>query len=243
MQARTLIIVVQAKTMNDQQKMDSVIASFTALEATLGTCMEYVPYISTNKGGVSPKFVALILESCSLAESVLKHFSGDDTRRYTLRDYSQLHEPFLELEAATTLLPVSPVQFLRPFKGWTKNVPVWWSAYNQLKHDRIANYAAASYDNTVSALAGLNQLIARTRLFLGNMVKAGWFNEEDDAFMDMLAARCADCGPPEMPVESRLFVSPIRGDFVRYENGTSTIDTEWDFSFHVRNLIFEDEEA
>ena len=218
--------------MNDLQRMDSVISSFASMESGLATCMEYVPYISNNEGVVSPKFVSLILESCSLSESILKRLSRDSSGRKTLKDYSQLHEPFLELEAATTLFLVSPVQFLNPFKGWSKKPPCWWAAYNQLKHDRIANYEAASYSNTVLALAGLHQLIARTRLFLGNMVKAGWFNENDDAFMEMLVSRHVECGPPEMPVESRLFVSPIRGNFVLFENNMYTINTkDWNFSF------------
>lgn len=47
---------------------------------------------------------------------------------------------------------------LSPFSSWSTGVsanPVWYVAYNKLKHDRDANFRKATYRNVLEGLAGL----------------------------------------------------------------------------------------
>jgi len=223
-----------------EDPLDFVVSNFVALEEQLVSCMDYVPFIEQNECVVSPRFVPILMDACSLVDSVFRHTASEDGH-HNLRLYALMHEDRLELEEATTLLLVSPLQFLRPFRGWQDAAPQWWNAYNQVKHDRVGNYAAASYAHTVSAMAALHQVMARSWAFLGNLAKAGWFNESDEQFGEMLVSRCAGCGPPAMPVESRLFVSAIRDSFVDWTTDLPTVQY-WEFTERVKNYIWEDED-
>lgn len=49
--------------MGKEYKFDFCIASFSALEKQLASCMEYIPFIDTNKQVLSPKFVPIISRS------------------------------------------------------------------------------------------------------------------------------------------------------------------------------------
>jgi hypothetical protein len=44
---------------------------------------------------------------------------------------------------------------IKPFEGWKVGNPAWYTAYNELKHDRDANFAKANYKNCLYALGGL----------------------------------------------------------------------------------------
>ncbi len=101
-----------------------------------------------------------------------------------------------------------------------------------------SNYAAATYSCTVAALAGLHQVLARSWQFLGHLTRAGWFNESSEGLAELGASRAAGCGPPDLPVQTRLFVSPIRGDFVDWSTDPPTI-TGWDFTERVKSHIWE----
>src|SRR5262245_19577808 len=115
-----------------------VVRSFRSLEVQLIQFMEYIPYSESNKSVGSPKLVPLLMDTCSLIEAVLRHAAGKD-QRYNFKAYAESVEHRLGLEDATSLLLVSPLKLLRPFRGWTKEVPAWWEAYNRLKHDRLVH--------------------------------------------------------------------------------------------------------
>ena len=225
------------RELHPENSRDFIVANFHTLETQLVQCMDYIPYIDQNQDVVSPKFVPVLLDACSLIDSVLKS-STDASKRHTFKDYAIELEGRLELEDATTLALVAPLQLLRPFKGWTHAPPPWWQAHNLVKHDRMRNYSAATYAHTFSAMAGLHQLLARSWAFLGNLTRAGWFNEADEQFAELAAARAAGCGPPALPVQTSLFVSPIRDDLVDWSSDSPQIHP-WDFTERVKNHVWE----
>ncbi len=223
-----------------EDHLNFVVSNFSSLEEQLRLCMEYVPYIEQNKSVVSPKFIPILIDACSLIDSAFR-YQVSNKGHQNLKTFASEHEAYLHLANATTILLVSPIQLLRPFREWQDAVPAWWHAYNQVKHDRVGNYAAATYTHIVTAMAGLHQVLARSRIFHSDLLKAGWFNEHDaEGLMDLLAAREACCGPPELPVESRLFVSAVRSDFVQWGMSPPGIEV-WNFTERVKNFIFEDE--
>jgi hypothetical protein len=190
---------------------------------------------------VSPKFTPIILEACSLIESVFKR-STTGNGRLTLKPYAELLEPNLELADATTIFLSHSLRFLRPFQNWHITVPSWWTAYNQLKHDRMSNWDAASYSATVDALAGVHQVLSRSKLFLECIAKAGWLNEEDEHISELMTCNYVGCGPPQMPAESILFVSPIRDNFVIWNHDGPAIDYAWTFSERVKFHLWDYDE-
>src|SRR2546422_38782 len=124
----------------DHNKLSFVVSNFEELESRLTECLSFIPFIETNKQVISPKFIPIILESCSLIDSLFKSFERQKGKRYDLKSYTTLVEPHLCLEEATTIFLNPPLRFLTPFSRWTTAAPSWWAAHNELKHDRLDNY-------------------------------------------------------------------------------------------------------
>src|ERR1039458_3380153 len=91
--------------------LDFVIANFRQLEEQLLECMRFIPFVEQNQSVVSPKFIPIILESCTLIESIFRRGIADN-RRHTLKSYCAFIEPELELADTTTLLLTTPMRFL-----------------------------------------------------------------------------------------------------------------------------------
>lgn len=218
---------------------DIVVAAFALLEAQLQSLLEYVPFIHQNESVVSPRAIPILMEACSLIDSVLRD-SFRSTGRSPFRELASTSEPVLQLDDCTSLMLVSPLRLVRPFCGWTTTVPRWWQAYNKVKHDRLANFAEGVLCHSVEAVAGLHQVLARSSQLTGNLIKAGWFNEEDSAFESLVTNRAAGVSPPEIAAESRLFVSPVRGQFVDWSQDPPSVEY-WGFSERVKNRIWEEE--
>jgi len=169
-----------------------------------------------------------------------------DSERYNLKKYGEIHEPYLLLEKRASLFLVSPLQLLQPYDSWTIGQPEWWAAYNSLKHDRLNNYEVATYTNAVLALAGLHQLIACFKEFIGGFLRAGWIDTDSVELVADLGS-VAHLGtlhpaPPSMVIESELFVSPTRENFIGYSpNNPTSFEVDYDISglsHRVRDLLF-----
>lgn len=232
-------------------KADFVVASFSVLEVQLIHCMEYIPFIEGNKDVMSPKFIPIIMDTCSLIDSVLREMTGNKNERYSLKKYSEAHERVLLLEGNLTLFLSSPLQLLEPYKNWTKEQPEWWAAYNMLKHDRLNNYKASTYRSAVLALAGLHQLMSRSKAFIGSFLRAGWIDTQPFEVVEQLGS-VANLGalypnPPDMLIESKLYVSPTGENFIDYVSVEDPRFFEVDYdarglSNRVRNFLFAHDE-
>jgi len=142
-----------------------------------------------------------------------------------------------------SLFLASPIEPLNPFENWTKAQPDWWAAYNSLKHDRLSNYQVAIFANAVMALCGLHQLMTRCKVFISPFLRAGWIDTNEVETVESLSS-VAHLGalhpqPPSLVIESRLFVSPTRENFVESFDGLY-FEVDWDMrgiSDRVRNLL------
>jgi hypothetical protein len=221
--------------------LDTVFANFAQLEEQITECLRFIPFTAENVGVVSPKFVAILLESCSLIESIFRRMVNDK-KRHTLRTYSDTLEPHLHQEQATTIVLTAPLHYLRSFKGWTHGPPGWWDAYNHLKHNRIERHAAASYATVMEAVARLHQVISRSRLFVDRLPKAGWVDVNHEHIADLNLCTYVGSLPPEIPAETPLFVSPVVSDFADWTSDPPRIEHEWEFSWRVKYHLWGDED-
>jgi hypothetical protein len=227
----------------DRESFESALSNFISLEAQLSSCLEYIPYSQNNAGVISPKFIPIILESCSLIDSIFFSLADDKSERYNLKRYSELFEPAIELENNITLLLSVPIRGLLPFTGWTTKQPDWWAAYNSLKHDRLGNHQCANITNAVSALAALHQVMARDKHFIGPFLRAGWIDTSEMETIVELGS-VANLGalhpsPPNIVVESRLFASATRDNFVRsFDEQYFDIDCDMNgISNRLKNIV------
>lgn len=223
----------------DENIIEFVISNFTNLERQLIECMEYIPFIEQNMQVVSPKFIPVILEACSLIESIFKELTNNKRKIHNFKKYAELHEKHLELEDTISIFLSTPIRFYQPYKKWTKIAPNWWHAYNKIKHDRLNNYEYATYQTVVLSLNGLHQLISKCILFTDHLIKAGWFNPDGEFIPDLVISRISESGIPIsiIPCESKMFVSPLNfNNFVSFQHGDPIIK-ECDFSNRVKLLL------
>jgi hypothetical protein len=209
--------VLDKKIMLDESnKLSFVLSNFEELESRLIECLSYIPFIENNKQVISPKFIPIILEACSLINSVFKNSKGQKGKKHDLKSYTKLVEQHLYLEEAISIFLNPPLRFLTPFENWTKATPAWWAAYNKLKHDRLDNYDAATYENAILAMSGLHQVISRSVEFAPVLLSAGWLNSNSRDVGELTAARfsLSRISTKVIPVASKLFVSPLDSNFV-----------------------------
>lgn len=215
-----------------------VIAQYKDLEARLCSFMEVVPYIGANKQVLSPLLPCLLIEACCLIESIFNRLAGGIKNKCGLKRYVDTLEPLMMLDETSTILLTSPLQFLRPFEGWIGRPPLWWTAYNNVKHDRMNNLTCASYENVVLAVAGLNQVIVRSRMFVSHMVREGWIFD-NETMCEIACSREERAIPAYVHAETTLFVSTMVGDV--YSPGSNAIDFDslsfWKFSGKLLSLL------
>lgn len=67
-----LALLIKSHRIETMDKANFVVASFTGLEEQLIHCMEYIPFVEGNKDVMSPKFIPIIMETCSLIDSIFR---------------------------------------------------------------------------------------------------------------------------------------------------------------------------
>lgn len=223
---------------DDGIKYSFVVTNFDELETRLKECLEFIPFIDNNYGVISPKFITIILDSCSLIESLFIEYLNANDKKYTFKDYARLVEPELELGETISIFLNSPIKFISPYKNWQNTIPEWWNTYNKLKHDRLSNYQLATYESTINSITALHQLISKIYDLIPALITAGWFNSDGGDIGELIAARIAQAGVPMniIPVSSKLFVSPLHSNFVEFKNGIPNIEN-CDFPNRVRDII------
>jgi hypothetical protein len=219
---------------DDEKKYVFVLSNFTSLEKQLLDCMDYIPYTDNHKNVVSPKFIPIILEACTLIESILKDITDSNETKQNFKSYSEIHDTTLELSETISLFLSTPLQFLQPFKEWKMYPPKWWDAYNKLKHDRLNSYQSATYENAILSLSALHQLISKCRAFTDYIIEAGWINQNAKYIPELIIARREYSAMifNIIAVESTLFVSPLESNFVSFKNGWPVFE-ECEFSNKV----------
>lgn len=225
--------------LDKETKFHFLVSNFEEIESHLDQCLNFIPFIDVNKQVVSPKFIPLIIESCGLIESIFKEMEGNEGKKYSLKEYSELLEPYLDLEVAISIFLHPPIQFLNPFRDWTNAPPTWWLAYNKLKHDRLNNYDIATYENVILSMSGLHQVISRNSDFVSTLLIAGWFNRDSPDIEELITAKLAGARAPihVIPVESKYFVTPQHDNFVVINNGAQSVEEGCDFSKRVRDIL------
>jgi hypothetical protein len=110
----------------------------------------------------SHKARELLLLACTEAEAHWQHFlrrAGviSAARSFTTNDFVRLCDPLFLTEYEISLPRYSAIAPARPFFGWSPAAPTqslpWYQAYNDTKHDRMANFQVASLSNCIMSVA------------------------------------------------------------------------------------------
>lgn len=141
---------------------------FLAIERDLETVARYVEFDPDNFDCFSIEIARLLLAAAAEVDIVCKQICRKENPASQADNILQYRDTIVPRFPKFSRYPVLVPRFaltLHPWEEWQKTdgVPVWWTAYNRIKHDRAAEFRKASVKNCLNAIAGL--FIALVHLF------------------------------------------------------------------------------
>ncbi|WP_278719221.1 hypothetical protein [Bacteroides caecimuris] len=147
----------------DQQEMNSLLTTARLIIRDLYELFNYVEPNNINLQTYSHRLYELLLRAATEFEANCKAIL--DANEYVKTGGGNLNiTDYFKIEAATKLSDyvVSfdrwPNHDFKPFYAWSSGIfaPLpWYQGYNQVKHNRYANFHKANFDNVMNAVAGL----------------------------------------------------------------------------------------
>lgn len=151
--------------------------TYRYLETRVLECSRYVAFAQENSKTWSETFADLLMLTGSAIDSFLRYMKDcpvisnlpevakvslrirkRKTKQWNIGDFMSAYEPVYEFSQNHVLVPFGLSNFGKrePFRGFEKRKsPIWWKAYNHLKHDYYEKIREATLENTLDALAAL----------------------------------------------------------------------------------------
>lgn len=136
---------------------------FLALEADCQKLARYIEFAENNYPIYSIELAHLLFAAASEADVAAKLICkqiGQSIDPRNVDDWRNILKPaFPKIERMCVTIPRHGIRF-RPWENWGLNQnPIWWRAYNNVKHERNAYFQEASLKNALNALGGLYILL------------------------------------------------------------------------------------
>ncbi len=207
--------------MNEYFLGNIVISSYHATENALLDILNIVPYCPEHMNVWSPKLATILLESCSQLDSLWKYEARQSAYtkqgKLSMRDYfvyfGESMAPkwlvFYGAENVKQLEPFSIWRSISSFQVGNFRELDWWSAHNELKHDRYQNLKKATLANAVQSLAGLLLAILRSEYCRNAVAQTDWFLDEGINVVAWLGEDSPSAKEQYITVESKLFTYAI----------------------------------
>jgi hypothetical protein len=133
---------------------------FLAIERDLETLARYVDFHPNNFGCFSIEIARLLLAAAAEVDIVCKQICRQADPSSKADSIHQYRDDIAKLYPKFSAYPVLIPRYemtLQPWEEWSKNngVPVWWTAYNKIKHERASEFGRATLKNSLNAVAGL----------------------------------------------------------------------------------------
>lgn len=141
-------------------KIDAHWNYFLSVERDLERLSCFVEFDERNYECFSVEIARLLIAAAAEADVVCKQIcrklnvSSDATKLHEYR------EPILTAYPLVSCFEVRAPSYglqLQPWSNWNQanGVPLWWTAYNKIKHNRDTEYHRANLKNVLDAVAGL----------------------------------------------------------------------------------------
>ena len=171
-------------------------SSYTSVEDDFIDYLNYVPWTHGHKKVWSPKLANLLLNIGSLIDSIFRSYLDSPTvdlvedidkirgkRNPNINDFQKVYEKVYSFSNREVYL-LSTEGKITPLSNWkNQKSPDWWTAYNQVKHNRFENKTEATLEKTLYALSGLFLVCVLLKEFRPNLVdieiiKGGSFDKD-----------------------------------------------------------------
>lgn len=133
---------------------------FLAIERDVDHLSRYVEFDEKNFACFSIEIARILLASAAEVDVVSKQICGTldpRSKAETIVAYrNEIVKAYPDIPDFEILLPRFGLT-LKPWDEWRKpdGVPLWWTAYNKIKHQRDSQYARANLKNALNSVAGL----------------------------------------------------------------------------------------
>ena len=133
---------------------------FLAIERDLEVLSRYVEFDSRNFKCFSLEIARILLAAGAEVDVVCKlmcRVSNAGSNAATINAYrAELNTAIPQIGTFEVLIPRFGLA-LQPWEQWSgdSGVPLWWTAYNQIKHQRDSQYHQANLKNALNAVGGL----------------------------------------------------------------------------------------
>jgi hypothetical protein len=131
-----------------------------AIERDLDELSRYVEFDEKNFDCFSIEIARILLASGAEVDVVCKQICRvvkPESAAENINDYrAEIKSAYPGIPQFEVLLPRFGLT-LTPWDEWKKDdgVPLWWTAYNKIKHQRDSEYHRANLKNALNAVAGL----------------------------------------------------------------------------------------
>ena len=131
-----------------------------AIERDLGEISRYIEFDDRNSNCFSIELAKVLLSAGAETDVVCKQLCKEvnaSSRAANILDYrAELTTAFPTIPDFGVKLPRFGMS-LTPWEEWKNpdGVPLWWTGYNKVKHQRHTHYHSASLKNALNAVAGL----------------------------------------------------------------------------------------
>jgi hypothetical protein len=171
----------------------------------------------------SHKARELLLLACTEVEAHWQYFlrrSGVTPagRGFTTNDFVRLSHPLFLPDYEIALPRYSAIPPVRPFFGWSPTAPTqslpWYQAYNDTKHDRTANFQAASLSNCIMSVAA-NLVLFAVRFGPYRLYNAA--GSLSTLFNEMFSLALVHPNPSSFYAPSIVIPGDQRGDLICFD--------------------------
>lgn len=130
-----------------------------ALEEDLGRLARFIEFDKKNEKCFSLENARLLMAAAAETDIVCKQICEQVKPNSKARSLGDYYKPIITAYPAFKTFKVEMPRYgqtLTPWADWTpKKGPLWWQAYNNVKHHRHTHYSEANLKNVLNAVAGL----------------------------------------------------------------------------------------
>lgn len=181
----------------DRQQL---VRAYHSIQRDLASTFEYIDPHDKNLSTFSHRTYALLLRACTEFENncqaILSANNYQKTKNLNITDYQKLDAAGKFSDYELYFDGWNPtIKVLRPFENWkTTHTLPWYSAYNDVKHNRSINFPNASLDNAMTAIAAVFALIvAQFDFYVAYEHQLGAFGFSTDEESDRSIHRHDNC--------------------------------------------------
>jgi hypothetical protein len=176
----------------DETTAENTIRWYEDLEEALAAFLKGVPPQGNNLQVWSPKLATVLVEACTLTESVFYQITPISTAvggmardRMGLVHYAELYAARRRFAERKVALLQEPLRWVEPFRGWAGRTagfskPDWWKTYEAAKHHRLDVLQEATLHTALLALAGALVTIVTEPALLLMARRHKWLDFYDD---------------------------------------------------------------